>query len=113
MPFARIDLIKGKPSDYRAKVADIVYEGIVGVLKAPDGEWGLNYLCAGYKRFFHHVDSYMKTMTQLLQARRPPAEIMEMLARSETRPAGRNDPCPCGSGKKFKRCCLGVSAAAI
>ena len=19
--------------------------------------------------------------------------------------AGRNDPCPCGSGKKFKRCC--------
>jgi SEC-C motif-containing protein len=21
--------------------------------------------------------------------------------------AGRNDPCPCGSGKKFKHCCLG------
>lgn len=20
--------------------------------------------------------------------------------------AGRNEPCPCGSGKKFKRCCL-------
>jgi len=20
---------------------------------------------------------------------------------------GRNDPCPCGSGKKFKQCCLG------
>lgn len=20
---------------------------------------------------------------------------------------GRNDPCPCGSGKKFKRCCIG------
>lgn len=20
--------------------------------------------------------------------------------------AGRNDPCPCGSGKKFKKCCL-------
>ncbi|HLN83423.1 MAG TPA: SEC-C metal-binding domain-containing protein, partial [Candidatus Binatia bacterium] len=19
--------------------------------------------------------------------------------------AGRNDPCPCGSGKKYKRCC--------
>ena len=23
---------------------------------------------------------------------------------------GRNDPCPCGSGKKFKKCCLNVSA---
>jgi uncharacterized protein YecA (UPF0149 family) len=20
---------------------------------------------------------------------------------------GRNDPCPCGSGKKFKQCCMG------
>lgn len=24
---------------------------------------------------------------------------------------GRNDPCPCGSGKKHKRCCLLASAA--
>src|SRR5205085_6354774 len=23
------------------------------------------------------------------------------------RSVGRNDPCPCGSGKKFKKCCLG------
>jgi tetratricopeptide (TPR) repeat protein len=23
-----------------------------------------------------------------------------------SRPPGRNDPCPCGSGKKYKRCCL-------
>ena len=26
------------------------------------------------------------------------------------RNVGRNDPCPCGSGKKFKRCCLGKAA---
>ena len=38
MPFARIDLAQGKTPDYRATVADIVYEGIVGVLKAPDGD---------------------------------------------------------------------------
>ena len=24
--------------------------------------------------------------------------------------AGRNDPCPCGSGKKYKKCCLGKSS---
>jgi hypothetical protein len=23
----------------------------------------------------------------------------------EPQPVGRNDPCPCGSGKKYKRCC--------
>ncbi len=27
-------------------------------------------------------------------------------ARNPLRHVGRNDPCPCGSGKKFKRCCL-------
>jgi phenylpyruvate tautomerase PptA (4-oxalocrotonate tautomerase family) len=38
MPFARIDLLKGKTAEYRATVADIVYQGIVDVLKAPDGD---------------------------------------------------------------------------
>jgi phenylpyruvate tautomerase PptA (4-oxalocrotonate tautomerase family) len=38
MPFARIDLNKGKTPEYRATLADVVYEGIVGVLKAPDGD---------------------------------------------------------------------------
>jgi phenylpyruvate tautomerase PptA (4-oxalocrotonate tautomerase family) len=38
MPFARIDLAKGKPVEYRTTVADIVYKGIVEVLKAPDGD---------------------------------------------------------------------------
>jgi phenylpyruvate tautomerase PptA (4-oxalocrotonate tautomerase family) len=38
MPFARIDLLKGKTPEFRAAVADIVYKGIVDVLKAPDGD---------------------------------------------------------------------------
>ena len=29
--------------------------------------------------------------------------------RSDTPKIGRNDPCPCGSGKKYKRCCGGVT----
>jgi uncharacterized protein len=78
-------------------------------LKTPDGESGLNYLCAAYKRFFNHVDPHMKTMAQLLQARRSPAMIMEMIAEKERKigvgSAGRNEPCPCGSGRKFKKCC--------
>ncbi len=27
--------------------------------------------------------------------------------------AGRNDPCPCGSGKKFKHCCHGKASGAV
>jgi SEC-C motif-containing protein len=26
--------------------------------------------------------------------------------KSSTPKAGRNDPCPCGSGRKYKHCCL-------
>jgi uncharacterized protein YchJ len=32
-------------------------------------------------------------------------EIAMTYARS-TRKVGRNEPCPCESGKKFKKCCL-------
>ncbi len=48
-------------------------------LTTPDGEAGLNYLCAGYRKFFNHVDPHMRTMTHLLRARKSPAGIMEIL----------------------------------
>lgn len=35
MPLARIDLIQGKPASYRAIIGDVVYQAIIGVLKAP------------------------------------------------------------------------------
>ncbi|HEY7838792.1 MAG TPA: anaerobic sulfatase maturase [Terriglobales bacterium] len=80
-------------------------------LKTPDGEAGLNYLCAGYKMFFNHIDPYMRFMAAELRSQRAPANVMawtrlqdEEKARAAA-PAGRNDPCPCGSGEKFKRCC--------
>jgi uncharacterized protein len=76
--------------------------------RTPDGEEGLNYLCAGYKRFFRHVDPYMKFMASELRQARPAANVMawarDLRAAGNTRP-GRNDPCLCGSGKKYKRCC--------
>ena len=79
-------------------------------LLAPDGEPGLNYLCAGYKAFFHHVDRPMRIMADLLRRDRAPSEIVRMIAaEQEQRQAAfagvnRNDPCPCGSGRKFKQC---------
>jgi serine-type anaerobic sulfatase-maturating enzyme len=48
-------------------------------LSTPDGEYGLNYLCAGYKYFFNHIDPYMKFMANELRARRAPANIMRVL----------------------------------
>jgi len=42
----------------------------------PSGEPGLNYLCAGYKMFFKHIDPYMRFMANELGNRRPPANVM-------------------------------------
>jgi len=80
------------------------------ILHTPDGEPGLNYLCDGYKAFFQHVDQPMRYMAGELRASRPPATIMQWIAEQDAARkraylrAGRNDPCPCGSGRKFKKC---------
>jgi len=47
-------------------------------LHTPSGEPGLNYLCAGYKRFFKHVGPSMRGMADLLRQNRAPAEIMSL-----------------------------------
>ena len=79
-------------------------------ITTPDGEPGLNFLCTGFKDFFHHVDRPMKIMIDLMRNGRPASDVMAILAREEepflrrVRAAGRNDPCPCGSGLKSKRC---------
>lgn len=79
-------------------------------IETPDGEPGLNYLCAGYKAFFNHIDRPMRIMAQLIRQGRAPAEIMALLDREEQEfraglaRLGRNEPCPCGSGRKVKHC---------
>jgi len=80
-------------------------------IETPDGEPGLHYLCKGYKRFFSHVDQSMRVMGSELSAGRPAANVMQWThqrdhkIREAASNISRNDPCPCGSGKKFKQCC--------
>lgn len=78
-------------------------------LQTPDGEAGLNYLCAGYKRFFTHCQPFVSEVAaqwhrQNLDRQMPPDR--DANARTSLK-SGRNDPCPCGSGLKYKKCCLG------
>ena len=47
--------------------------------RAADGEPGLNFLCAGYQRYFSHVAPYMDFMAQALRNGQPPALIMQAL----------------------------------
>jgi uncharacterized protein len=79
-------------------------------IKTPDGEDGLNYLCAAYKQFFSHIDPYMKYIAGELRNERSPANVMKWVYEKDkgfpSLNPGRNDPCPCGSGKKYKLCCM-------
>ncbi len=97
-------------------------------IQTPDGEEGLNYLCAGFKRFFTHARPVFEKLVprwkagasaeQLMNAARDEGRGVEDEGSKGTGPGawsgkprearpGRNDPCPCGSGRKYKKCCLG------
>ncbi|MBA7605995.1 MAG: anaerobic sulfatase maturase [Calditrichaeota bacterium] len=81
------------------------------IVNTPDGEPGLNYLCAGYKSFYSHTLPVFDKMAKCLRVQRPSSDYknIEALVRdmvtAQGLALGRNDPCPCGSGLKFKKCC--------
>jgi uncharacterized protein len=52
-------------------------------IHTPDGESGLNYLCAGYKLFFNHVERPMRVMADLLRSGHFADEVMSILVKEE------------------------------
>ena len=75
------------------------------VLRTPNGEPGLNALCAGFRAFFTYIDRPMKIMAALLRQGRAPAEIMRAYANEaplSQLPDGA--PCPCGSRRSVETC---------
>lgn len=79
------------------------------ILQTPDGKKELlNYLCAGYKRFFTHCQPFIAELSKVWQAQHPEekkAQVSDNAVESNKK-IGRNDPCPCGSGRKYKKCCM-------
>ena len=77
-------------------------------IKTPDGEPGLNFLCQGYMRFYSHTIPYFKAMAECLRRQRPASEFKRFMKGSRfkmSQKVDRNALCPCGSGKKYKKCC--------
>lgn len=77
---------------------------------AADGRPGLEYLCIGYRRFFNHCRPFVNEIARLWRQQNPQAQtpaIMRSPGPDRIPPkTGRNELCPCGSGKKYKNCCL-------
>ena len=77
--------------------------------KSLKGESGHNILCPGLYRYFDYAVPRLRRAMALSAAGKKPQEIMQICIREERekyRKIQRNDPCPCGSGKKYKQCCM-------
>ncbi len=51
------------------------------------------------------VKQPQKTLKRNIQANATPVEKQSKTVKRTEKQIGRNDPCPCGSGKKYKNCC--------
>jgi uncharacterized protein len=62
----------------------------------------LSHLCAGWRQFYDHALPRFQELARQVVADRHRQEPPQS---SSPAVPGRNEPCPCGSGKKYKRCC--------
>ncbi|MBI2441542.1 MAG: anaerobic sulfatase maturase [Lentisphaerae bacterium] len=69
----------------------------------------LSRLCAGWKLFFAHTHRGFEQLADQIRQERAQPGIAA--AKPTSNKPGRNDYCPCGSGLKYKKCCLRVPAA--
>ncbi len=69
----------------------------------------LSQLCEGWKIFYPHALPYFEQLADEVRQDRATAEAQMRAERTRAvapqGKAGRNDPCPCGSGRKYKKCC--------
>jgi uncharacterized protein len=72
------------------------------ILAEPSGEPGVNWLCPAYRRFFGHCRPALARLAAHRKAGRP---LRAFAPPGPVARARANDPCPCGSGIKYKRCC--------
>lgn len=70
------------------------------------GDYDRWTFAAPFAHLAGRLDLVPEPMLAKLEATKPAAPTRVSVAR-----VGRNEPCPCGSGKKYKRCCIGRTAA--
>ena len=71
----------------------------------------VNHFCEGYKMFFREALGELKSIAERIRRAQaapsepPPLAAGRAVKEGPPKTPGRNDPCPCGSGRKFKNCC--------
>jgi uncharacterized protein len=63
---------------------------------------GANHFCAAYKMFFDHAGPEFQNIVDVFREKQKSGGT---IIREPSKRVGRNQPCPCGSGRKYKKCC--------
>ena len=71
-------------------------------MRSPDGEPGLHYLCEAYKRFFTHVDPYMRALNHLIRSGRPATDLSEIAHKMSLADAGADYKRHKGGGRPIR-----------
>lgn len=107
----RLELFDGHESigslefNYRkGTVKNQAYQWVIDQLK--EKEPGIkDYL---HKRKLEVTALYLKALTTALEKKNLLLREKKRKLETEHTKVGRNDKCPCGSGKKYKKCCLNI-----
>ncbi len=62
----------------------------------------LSVLCKGWKKFYAHTLPHFEVLANKIKVE----QRIQPSIQVKVKKFGRNDPCPCGSGKKYKNCCM-------
>jgi uncharacterized protein len=78
-------------------------------VREPSGSHNISWLCNGWQQLIRHCRYNLQDMAENI--RESQIRANQRLLRSKSSlgkigsSTGRNQPCPCGSGKKYKKCC--------
>lgn len=87
------------PAMFKGKLKDpTVKKRLIDIAKRMEAD-GVNF------KSIRQMKKWMKDHEEELRAENPEATPKVETVVHEGPRIGRNDPCPCGSGKKYKKCC--------
>ena len=73
--------------------------------RLPDRTGALpSYLCSGWMQFLQHTQPAFAALAQWIKSGKK-VRMAPFPIQAPAPSAGRNQPCPCGSGIKYKKCC--------
>jgi hypothetical protein len=101
--FTPMEVMASLPPEERVPKAIVIGPNMTAALQK--GDMDIEELRAGI--FGKNMPSEQLRQSMLAELDRIKKTMTPAPVKDAAKKIGRNDPCPCGSGKKYKNCCLG------